>query len=74
MLIEQRIDKSPSPRGAYFPAFLHFHVGDSMVRGPEVRVVCPGYWSSSEDVCVAGAEESEWGGAGKVAEGWGQTV
>lgn len=64
MLIEQRIDKSPSPHGAYFPAFLHLHVGDGTGRGPEVRVVCLGYWSNSEDVCVVGAEESEWGGAG----------
>lgn len=74
MLIEQRTDKSPSPHGAYFLAFLLLHVGDGMGRGPQVRVVCLGYWSNSEDVCVAGAEESEWAGAGKVGEGWGQTM
>ena len=49
-------------------------MGDATGRGPEVRVVCLGYWSNSEDVCVVGAEESEWGGAGKVGEGWGQIV
>ena len=49
-------------------------MGDATGRGPEVRVVCLGYWSNSKDVCVVGAEESEWGGAGKVGEGWGQIV
>ena len=59
--------------------FARAELGDSVGafeagHRPWGGVVCPGYWSSSEDVCVAGAEESEWGGAGKVAEGWGQTV
>lgn len=74
MLIEQRIDKNPSPRGAYFLALLHLHVGGGTGRGPEVRVLCLGYWSNSEDVCAARAEASGWGGAGEVGEGWGQTT
>lgn len=54
MLIEQRIDKNPSLHGAYFLALLHLHVGDGTGRGPEVRALCLGYWSNSEDVCSEG--------------------